>query len=98
MSTKINIRSPYFLAYTEPSIPTPVFDCFIANPRNFTINQQGIITLPSLDFGVITAQNADKYATVTSPTSRTLAITIQIPTGFSNTDTCLLYTSPSPRD
>tara|TARA_R100000935_G_scaffold40385_2_gene61917 strand:+ start:421 stop:1878 length:1458 start_codon:yes stop_codon:yes gene_type:complete len=87
MSTKINIRSPYFLAYTEPSIPTPVFDCFIANPRNFTINQQGIITLPSLDFGVITAQNADKYATVSSPTSRTLAITIQIPVGFSNTDT-----------
>tara|TARA_R100000231_G_scaffold64069_1_gene51845 strand:+ start:1781 stop:3238 length:1458 start_codon:yes stop_codon:yes gene_type:complete len=87
MSTKINVRSPYFLAYSEPTVPTPVFDCFIANPRNFSINQQGILTLPTLDYGTITAVSTEKYATVTSPTSRTVTLTIQIPTGFSNTDT-----------
>lgn len=87
MSTKINVRSPYFLAYSEPTIPTPVFDCFIANPRNFSINQQGVLTLPTLDYGTITAVSTEKYATVTSPTSRTVTFTIQIPTGFSNTDT-----------
>ena len=87
MSTKINVRSPYFLAYSEPTIPTPVFDCFVANPRNFSINQQGILTLPTLDYGTITAVDTEKFATVTSPTSRTVTLTIQIPTGFSNTDT-----------
>ena len=87
MSTKINVRSPYFLAYSEPTIPTPVFDCFIANPRNFSINQQGILTLPTLDYGTITAVDTEKFATVTSPTSRTVTLTIQIPIGFSNTET-----------
>ena len=87
MSTKINVRSPYFLAYSEPTIPTPVFDCFVANPRNFSINQQGILTLPTLDFGTITAVDTEKFASVTSPTSRTVTLTIQIPIGFSNTDT-----------
>ena len=87
MSTKINVRSPYFLAYSEPIIPTPVFDCFIANPRNFSINQQGILTLPTLDYGTITAVSTEKFATVTSPTSRTVTLTIQIPIGFSNTET-----------
>lgn len=87
MSTKINVRSPYFLAYSEPTIPTPVFDCFIANPRNFSINQQGILTLPILDYGTIIGVDTEKFATVSSPTSRTVTLTIQIPTGFSNTGT-----------
>ena len=87
MSTKINVRSPYFLAFSEPTIPTPVFDCFVANPRNFSINQQGVLTLPTLDFGAIIAVSTEKFATVTSPTSRTVTLTIQIPVGFSNTET-----------
>ena len=59
MSTKINVRSPYFLAYSEPTIPTPVFDCHVANPRNFSINQQGILTLPTLDYGTITGVDTE---------------------------------------
>ena len=32
MSTKINARSPFYLNYTEPTVPTPTFSCGIAKP------------------------------------------------------------------
>jgi len=99
MSTKINVRSPFYLSYAEPTVPEPAFTCLIANPTSndagianqFDINQQGIITLPNLEFGnILSIASSDsgfsnnKYATVTSDTTRTITLTIAIPTGFSN--------------
>ena len=61
MSTKINARSPFYLSYTEPTVPTPTFNCTIAGPTSsssgesnkFDIDQAGVITLPLLDYGQI---------------------------------------------
>ena len=99
MSTKINVRSPFYLSYAEPTVPEPTFSCDIAEPRSisdstlnqFDINQQGVITKPKLAFGTIMSISSsdsgfsnDKYATVTTDTNRTITLKIAIPTGFSN--------------
>jgi len=99
MSTKINVRSPFYLNYAEPTVPTPAFTCDVANPTSdsdgsanqFDVNQQGVITYPNLEFGTIMSITSsdsgfsnDKYATVTADTTRTITLTIAIPTGFSN--------------
>ena len=82
--SKINARSPFYLSYTTPTAPTPEFTCTIANLTGFEVDQEGVIKEPSLAFGSIKS--------FTSSDS-----------GFSNgkyaaVTTCLLYTSPSPRD
>ena len=57
--TKINVRSPFYLHLTEPSPPTPAFDCTTANLTGFAVDNQGIITLPSPDRGVIDSISSD---------------------------------------
>ena len=91
MSTKINVRSPFYLNLTEPVEPQPLFTCSVANVQGLAIDQQGQITLPSLAFGSIdqiTSTDSDfsnnKFATVTTATARTLTVRIFIPAGFSN--------------
>ena len=53
MSTKINVRSPYYLDITEPVKPVVEFTCTVANLLSLSIDQAGIITMPKLDFGDI---------------------------------------------
>tara|TARA_E500000318_G_C3568854_1_gene216914 strand:+ start:5449 stop:6978 length:1530 start_codon:yes stop_codon:yes gene_type:complete len=91
MSTKINVRSPYYLNYSEPVKPLPLFTCAYANPQNTNVDESGTITLPTLDFGQIagyTSTAADfsdgTFAEVSSDTSRTITLTITVPEGFSN--------------
>lgn len=101
MSTKINVRSPFYLNYGEPTVPATAFTCLVANPTSdsdatsnqFDVNQQGVITLPNLEFGTIMSITSsdsgfsnDKYATVTADTTRTITLTIAIPSEFSNAD------------
>ncbi len=92
MSTKINVRSPFYLSYAEPVKPLPLFSCTYANPQNTTIDESGAISLPTLDFGEIqgfTSTAADfsnnSFAEVSSDTVRTITLTILVPEGFSNT-------------
>ena len=100
MSTKINARSPFYLSYTEPTVPTPTFSCGIAGATSalsgesnkFDVDQAGVITEPLLTHGEIESISSsdsgfadDKYATVSTPTTRTLTLKIRIPDGFSNT-------------
>jgi hypothetical protein len=91
MSTKINVRSPYYLSYSEPPEPLPVFDCGYANAVNFSVDESGTISLPTLDYGAIesyTSAAADfsngTFNEVSSDTLRTLKLTIIAPEGFSN--------------
>ena len=91
MSTKINVRSPFYLNLTEPTIPTPLFTCEVANILNLSIDQQGQVSTPNLDFGTvisITSSDSeftnDKFATVSTATDRTLVVRVSIPIGFSN--------------
>lgn len=91
MSTKINVRSPFYINVTAPSVPTPLFTCDIANIQGLSIDQQGQISTPSLSFGTIdtiTSTDAgfsnNKFSTVSTDTSRTITVRVLIPAGFSN--------------
>ena len=91
MSTKINVRSPFYLNLSEPTVPQPTFTCGVANIQNLSIDQQGQIRQPTVSYGVIdsiTSTAGDftngKFATVSTATSRTLTVRILIPSGFSN--------------
>ena len=91
MSTKINVRSPFYLNLTEPVAPLPQFSCDRANIQNLTIDQQGQINSPSLNVGTVLSITStdsdfsnDKFATETTATQRTLVVRIAIPAGYSN--------------
>lgn len=91
MSTKINVRSPYYLSYSEPPEPLPVFNCSYANAVNFSVDESGTISLPTLDYGAIESYTSDAadfsngtFNEVSSDTLRTVKLTILAPTGFSN--------------
>jgi hypothetical protein len=97
MSDKINSRSPFYLTYTTPTVPSPEFTCVIANAIGFKIDQEGIITEPQFDYGqVVSFTSSDsgfsneKYAVVTSDTLRTVVFRVSIPSGFSNSSTGFL--------
>ena len=92
MSTKINVRSPFYLNLTEPVATIPTFDCLVAQLQGFIVDNQGIITPPTLSQGTIFSFTStdsgfanQKYATVSTAVTRTLAVTIRIPAGFTNT-------------
>ena len=81
--TKINVRSPFFLHLTEPSPPLPAFDCAVANLTGFEVDNQGVITLPVPDRGVIDSISSDdgdfsnnKFPAENSDTSRTIKINL----------------------
>jgi len=91
MATKINVRSPFYINITEPSVPTPTFTCGVAEVLNLTIDQQGQISTPTLAYGIIdsiTSTDSDfsngKFATVSTATDRTITIRILIPNDFLN--------------
>jgi hypothetical protein len=96
MSTKINVRSPFYLNLTEPQKPLPLYDCSAAFPNlpnsgNFSVDNEGILTMPNPDFGTVfsyTSSAGDfsngKFASVTTDTVRTVVFTLTIPSEFSN--------------
>ena len=91
MSTKINVRSPFYLNLTEPTVPEPEFTCEVANIQSLTIDQQGQISTPDLAYGTldtITSSDSDfsnnKFPTESSATNRALVLRILIPAGYSN--------------
>ena len=97
MSTKINVRSPFYLHLVEPSPPLPDFDCTVAGLVGFAIDNQGIITLPSPAVGVIDSISSDdgdfannKFPTENTDTSRTIKIKLFIPIGYANTSDIFL--------
>jgi len=53
MSTKINVRSPFYLNLTEPVAPLPLFQCGTAGIQNLSIDQQGQISQPATALGTI---------------------------------------------
>ncbi len=94
MSTKINVRSPFYLHLIEPSPPLPDFDCTVAGLGGFAVDSQGIITLPTANVGVIDSISSDdgdfannKFATETTATSRTIKVSLIIPPAlYTNSD------------
>ena len=71
MSTKINIRSPFYLRYSEPALPAVALDCATINLQGFSVDQFGNVGLPSSDYGSIASYTSaagdftnGKFATV----------------------------------
>jgi len=93
MATKINVRSPFYLTVDEPAEVTPTFTCSTANIQGLTISKEGVISTPVLDFGIFNSfivsgqsYSNGQFPTVTSNTSRTFDVRIDIPAGFANSD------------
>jgi len=88
MSTKINVRSPYFLEFQEPTPSLGTYDCDVANLRNFSISSSGLITEPTPQIGYIIDRSHTEFPenTTGSDIPRTVTYTLQIPVGYSNYD------------
>ena len=91
MSTKINVRSPFYLKYSEPSLPSVALDCATVNLENLSIDEYGNVSLPTATYGEIVSYTSSagdfadgKFAAVGTDTSRTITFTISIPENFSN--------------
>jgi hypothetical protein len=86
MSTKINVRSPFYLNLTEPTVALGEFTCAIADLQNFAVASSGAITIPTTRYGLIIDQTATSFPqnTTGSPISRSVTYTIEIPEGYTN--------------
>lgn len=91
MSTKINVRSPFYLEIEEPTAPAIELTCDVAELRDFSVDQFGNVVLPNPKYGTIisyTSSDSDftdgRYATVSTDTLRTVDFTIGIPPTFTN--------------
>ena len=91
MSTKINVRSPFYIKVSEPALPAVALDCSTVNLQGFAVDQFGNITLPDSDYGTIASYTSTagdftdgRFATVSTDTSRTVTFSISIPPNFSN--------------
>jgi len=88
MSTKINVRSPYFLQFTEPTQTLGVFTCDTALLQNFSVDSTGIINNPNIRNGAILDQSAYTFSpnTGTSVIPRSVTYTIAIPVNYTNSN------------
>ena len=88
MSTKINVRSPYFLQFTEPTQTLGIFTCTTAGLTNFSVDSSGVINNPNIRNGAILDQTAYSFSanTGTSVIPRSVTYTIAIPLGYTNSN------------
>lgn len=86
MSTKINVRSPFYLEFTEPVQTLGTFTCATANLQNFAVQSDGAVIEPTIAYGLIIDETATSFAANTSGSSisRSITYTIEIPEGYSN--------------
>ena len=86
MSTKINVRSPYFLRFTEPVQEYGIFICDTANLRNFSVDSNGVINNPNISKGTILDQSVYSFSANNGATSisRSVTYTIAIPSDYTN--------------
>tara|TARA_R100000951_G_scaffold19206_1_gene15936 strand:- start:2536 stop:4083 length:1548 start_codon:yes stop_codon:yes gene_type:complete len=91
MSTKINVRSPYYLDIQEPTAPSVELTCALIALSGFSVDEFGNVSLPDTSYGDIlsyTSTDSDfangKFATVSADTSRTVTFRISIPPNFTN--------------
>tara|TARA_R110000744_G_scaffold185370_1_gene304803 strand:- start:648 stop:2168 length:1521 start_codon:yes stop_codon:yes gene_type:complete len=86
MSTKTNVRSPFFLDLTAPVQTLGTFTCTTAGLTNFSVASSGLVTNPQLLVGTIVGQDYTEFVvnTTGSSISRTVIYKISIPSGYTN--------------
>ena len=91
MSTKINVRSPYYIDVQEPTRPVVELTCTLIALQGFGVDEFGNVVLPNPAYGDILSYSSTdsdfsdgKFDTVSTDTSRTITFRISIPDNFSN--------------
>ena len=91
MSTKINVRSPYYIDVQEPTAPSVELTCALIALQGFAVDEFGNISLPNPAYGDILSYSSTdsdfadgKFDTVSTDTSRTVTFRISIPPNFTN--------------
>ena len=86
MSTKTNVRSPFFLDLTAPVQTLGIFTCTTAGLSNFSVASSGFVTNPFLLLGNIIDQTATEFPINTTGSSipRSVTYTIAIPEYYTN--------------
>jgi len=91
MSTKINVRSPYYIDVQEPTAPSVELTCALIALQGFAVDEFGNVVLPDLAYGDILSYSSTdsdfadgKFDTVLTNTSRTVTFRISIPSNFTN--------------
>ena len=86
MSTKINVRSPFFLNLTEPTQTLGIFTCTTAGLTNFSVDSSGTINNPNIRNGGIIDQTVYSFAvnSGSSTIPRSVTYTIAIPPNYTN--------------
>ena len=91
MSTKINVRSPYYLDVQEPTAPAVELTCELIALKGFGVDEFGNVNLPTPEYGDILSYDSTdsdfadgKFDTVGIETSRTVTFRISIPPNFTN--------------
>lgn len=59
----------------------------------FSVSDQGVITLPTTNIGTIASTSPASFTSVTEDTSRTLSVTITVPSGYSNATETIVCTT-----
>lgn len=100
LNVDITVPSGYFNAgatlncsttATQPL--TPTLACSDITISGFAVDENGAITLPTLDIGTISSSSPASYATVSTNTVRTLNLDITVPAGYFNTGSTLACTT-----
>jgi hypothetical protein len=72
---------------------TPTLACEDITISGFSVDENGAITLPTLDIGTISSSSPASYATVSTDTVRTLNLDIIVPAGYFNAGSTLACTT-----
>ncbi len=100
LNVDITVPSGYFntgatlnCSTTATQPLTPTLACSDITISGFAVDENGAITLPTLDIGTISSSSPASYATVSTNTVRTLNLDITVPAGYFNTGSTLACTT-----
>lgn len=68
-------------------------ECSNINLIGFSVDDEGVITLPTVNIGTIASTSPSSFDAVTQNTSRTLTVTINVPSGYTNSGSTIVCTT-----
>ena len=68
-------------------------ECNNINLIGFSVDEEGVITLPTVNIGTIASTSPSSFDAVTEDTSRTLTVTINVPSGYTNSGSTIVCTT-----
>jgi len=90
-----NVGSTLACTTTATQPPYNVLECSEVTISGFSVYASGNYITPTVDIGTISGTSPSSFSTVTSETSRTLTVSITVPSGYSNAGDTLSCTTVS---